>query len=135
MSIYTSEYKSIYSSALTVHKRVHHSGEKPYQCDLCEYKSAYSSALIRHKRVHSGEKPYQCDICGYRCTQSSNLNRHKKIYAAVDASIYQVKPTTSWDIINLGIDNPVAIDVKLEDDINNLDIDNSAAVNIKMEDE
>ncbi|NXN01919.1 ZN740 protein, partial [Sylvia borin] len=40
-----------------------HTGEKPFECDMCDMRFIQKYHLERHKRVHSGEKPYQCERC------------------------------------------------------------------------
>jgi uncharacterized Zn-finger protein len=57
-----------------------HTGEKPYECNMCKNKFSILSNLKRHKSTHTGEKPYGCDICKKRFSQSQSLKDHKNVH-------------------------------------------------------
>lgn len=48
-----------------------------FQCPHCTYASPDTFKLKRHLRIHTGEKPYECDVCQARFTQSNSLKAHK----------------------------------------------------------
>uniref|UniRef100_W5M3A8 ZFP64 zinc finger protein n=1 Tax=Lepisosteus oculatus TaxID=7918 RepID=W5M3A8_LEPOC len=60
---------------LTMHSRSH-TGEKPHKCKHCAYAAADSSSLKKHLRIHYDERPFKCQICPYASRNSSQLTVH-----------------------------------------------------------
>ncbi|XP_007258842.3 zinc finger protein 64 [Astyanax mexicanus] len=60
---------------LNLHSRSH-TGEKPHKCKHCPYAAADSSSLKKHLRIHYDERPFKCQICPYASRNSSQLTVH-----------------------------------------------------------
>ena len=61
---------------LDQHKRVH-SGEKPFQCNVCGTGFRQNAHLRTHMRVHTGSTPYQCKLCFQSFKYLPSRNMHK----------------------------------------------------------
>ncbi|KAM7401047.1 hypothetical protein PAMA_005310 [Pampus argenteus] len=57
------------------------SSKKTLKCPKCDKTFDRAGKYESHTRVHTGEKPFQCDICLQRYSTKSNLTVHKKKHA------------------------------------------------------
>lgn len=60
-----------------------HTGEKPFQCDICLQRYSTKSNLTFHKKKHSSDAPFQkkehtCPFCSKLHASKKTLSKHVK---------------------------------------------------------
>ena len=83
-----------FTSQSTVNKG---KNENIYSCSFCKKLFKWRSHWKSHERIHTGERPYQCQICGKRFTRSDGLQCHRTTHSTMldpYSLNYQYRPAT-----------------------------------------
>ncbi|KAL3855171.1 hypothetical protein ACJMK2_014393 [Sinanodonta woodiana] len=59
--------------------------KEAHSCDVCGRLFTQKGSVIRHQLVHSGEKPFECDVCSIKFARIDNLRAHKKTHGIFES--------------------------------------------------
>ena len=67
-------------SELKTHQTIH-SGNLPFQCNLCGHRFVKMKSLNSHKKVHLGIKPHGCAVCDKAFIRKDQLQVHMSVHS------------------------------------------------------
>ncbi|CAL8380047.1 unnamed protein product [Gadus morhua 'NCC'] len=67
------------TSGLKNHSLLHHTAERPFECNTCGKGFIRASILKQHMEIHTGEKNHVCLVCGKAFRKAYSMARHVKL--------------------------------------------------------
>ncbi|XP_059893376.1 zinc finger protein 99-like isoform X1 [Gadus macrocephalus] len=67
------------TSGLKNHSLLHHTPERPFECNTCGKGFIRASILKQHMEIHTGEKNHVCLVCGKAFRKAYSMARHVKL--------------------------------------------------------
>lgn len=76
-----------------------------FECRICFKKFGRKRARDEHVSIHSGERPFQCELCPKNFVRSSTLRTHMQKYHEIETETAEVDNVDSVQSVNLELNS------------------------------
>ncbi|XP_055379891.1 zinc finger protein 62-like [Condylostylus longicornis] len=73
--------KSLKLGSMWMHRKIHNTNSKRYNCDICGQKFVQKVNLTNHLKLHNAEKSFECPECQKTFPERSHMIRHQKYHS------------------------------------------------------